>query len=92
MGAKLDVLLVIFTVFQTVDYCSLLSQLWPRLSVVHRLTKALFFSSPDNCPDTEALLRLWTHEALRVVGDALPAQLQHKLTEVSGISENVTSQ
>ncbi|CAB3402829.1 unnamed protein product [Caenorhabditis bovis] len=36
-----------------------------------RLAKAFFFAFPDNCPDPDALIRLFIHETTRVVGDSI---------------------
>lgn len=36
-----------------------------------RLAKSFFFAFPDNCPDPDALLRLFIHESARVIGDSI---------------------
>ncbi|KAF8356557.1 dhc-4, partial [Pristionchus pacificus] len=47
----------------------------PPLSIILRLTKSLFFSSPDNSPDIHSIIRLFTHESIRIIGDSLPEEL-----------------
>uniref|UniRef100_A0A8R1I7J0 Uncharacterized protein n=1 Tax=Caenorhabditis japonica TaxID=281687 RepID=A0A8R1I7J0_CAEJA len=41
------------------------------MALATRLAKSFFFAFPDNCPDPDALLRLFIHESARVVGDAI---------------------
>ncbi|GMT19104.1 hypothetical protein PFISCL1PPCAC_10401, partial [Pristionchus fissidentatus] len=51
----------------------------PSLPIILRLTKALFFSSPDNSPDTDSIIRLFTHESIRIIVDSLPHHLHSKV-------------
>ncbi|EGT34851.1 hypothetical protein CAEBREN_13735 [Caenorhabditis brenneri] len=41
------------------------------MALATRLAKSFFFAFPDNCPDPNALLRLFIHESARVIGDAI---------------------
>ncbi|CAI5445625.1 unnamed protein product [Caenorhabditis angaria] len=41
------------------------------MALATRLAKSFFFAFPDNCPDPDALLRLFIHESARVIGDAI---------------------
>ncbi|KAF1762091.1 hypothetical protein GCK72_010353 [Caenorhabditis remanei] len=41
------------------------------MALATRLAKSFFFAFPDNCPDPNALLRLFIHESARVIGNAI---------------------
>lgn len=61
---------------------SLNLQFIPPLSIILRLTKSLFFSSPDNSPDIDSIIRLFTHESIRIVVDSLPEELHSTVYQV----------